>query len=516
MPELPEDVLAAAWRRVGFTPDGVAHLLGPLAESLLASGNRAPALRALERAAEEGASPAGDRELAAWVRLLVLGESVRAEDLSSDGTDDPSLVVVLVALGIAESDGESVTPLVTVRPVDLGERTGWAVSDPLVPGREPASDHVIGIGSATTTLDALAVRPAAGDRVLDVGTGSGYLALRAAAAGARVVATDVNPRALALTGLGADLSGLAVDARLGSLLAPARGRFDRIVSNPPFVVSGRTGEGATYRDGGAPGDALVAELLRGVGDHIEPGGTAQLLANWEERAGEDWTARVGGWVDPALDLWVVRRDSIDPATYVDTWLRDGGTHPAAGRAAFEAAAERWLGDLEARGVTAIGMGHVTVRRPGVDEPAGAPWRRLEDAQGLGSGRLGDHVAAVLDAVARLRPALDDDDALLATTLLVAPDVTEVRHHRPGAAEPEVIELVQGGGYARTIRATTGLSAVVGACDGELPLGVLVDAVAGLLEVPATDLRAELTWWLRELLVTGMLVPTTDHPEKEHP
>ncbi|MGC5615449.1 DUF7059 domain-containing protein [Georgenia sp. Z1491] len=502
MQPLPEETLAAAWRHAGFTPDGVARLLGPLAETLLATGSRVPARAALD------AAGTADQELAVWVRLFVLGERVDAADLTSRGpTGEPDVVVLLVALGLTESDGTTVTPLVTVAPVDLGDRTGWAVSDRLVPGVAPGPEHVVGVGAATRTLDTLTVRPRPGDRLLDVGTGGGYLALRAAAAGARVVATDVNPRALALTGLGADLSAVSIDLWRGSLFEPVRGQFDRIVSNPPFVVSGRTGaERTTYRDGGAAGDALVAELLRGVGEHLAPGGTAQLLANWEHLGGEDWRQRVGGWVDTDLDLWVVQRDAADPATYVDTWLRDGGAHPAAGREEFEAQAARWLGDLEDRGVSAIGMGHVTVRRPGADEPAGAPWRRLEDADGLGSGRLGDHVAAVLDAVALLRPALVDDEALLAATVVVAADVTEVRHHRPGAGQPEVIELVQGGGYARTVRASTGLSAVVGACDGELPLGVLVDAVAGLLDVDATGLRTELVPQLRELIETGMLAP----------
>ncbi|MGO1511119.1 MAG: DUF7059 domain-containing protein [Actinomycetaceae bacterium] len=506
MPQLPEESLAGVWRRAGFTPDGVARLLGPVAQALLASGDRAPALRALEGAT----GPA-----AAWTRLFVLGQGVAAADLvpagapvqEQDPQDGPDPVVVLVALGMAAFDGERVEPLVGVTPAELGDRAGWVLADLLVPGREPAHEHVIGVGAATRTLDSLAVRPAPGERFLDVGTGSGYLALRAAALGAEVVATDVNPRALALTGLGAELSGVSVDARLGSLLAPAHGRFDTIVSNPPFVISGRAGEdGATYRDGGAAGDGLVAELLAGVGDHLAPGGTAQLLANWEHVEGADWRDRVAGWVDPALDLWVVQRDAVDPATYVDTWLRDGGAHPAAGRDSFERAADRWLGDLEARGVTAIGMGHVTVRRRGEEDPGGPAWRRLEEATGPVRQRLGEHVAGVLDAVALLRPALGDDAALLGSRLAVAPDVTEVRHHRPGAAEAEVIELVQGGGYGRTVRASTGLAAVVGACDGELTLGTLVTAVAGLLEVDADALTAELVWWLRELLATGMLVP----------
>src|SRR4051812_10715002 len=78
-----------------------------------------------------------------------------------------------------------------------------------------------------------------GKRVVDVGTGSGVLALAAARAGAtRVFAVDVNPNAArtALENARANGFGDRVSAVCGDLLSAVSpdARFDAILSNPPF------------------------------------------------------------------------------------------------------------------------------------------------------------------------------------------------------------------------------------------------------------------------------------------
>jgi hypothetical protein len=68
----------------------------------------------------------------------------------------------------------------------------------------------------------------------------------------------------------------------------------------------------------------------------------------------------------------------------------------------------------------------------------------------------------------------------------------------------VIELRQGGGFGRALAVDPGLAALVGACDGDLPAGALIDAIAQLLEVDPVALRADLIPRVRELLFTGFL------------
>lgn len=110
------------------------------------------------------------------------------------------------------------------------------VGDPLPmlfkpPGVYPAQ------GDTALLLQALrreAVGP--GHRVLDVGTGSGALAVAAARTGARVTAVDVSRRAVATAWLNSALHGRRIVLHRGDLFAPVAGRtFDVIISNPPYV-----------------------------------------------------------------------------------------------------------------------------------------------------------------------------------------------------------------------------------------------------------------------------------------
>ena len=88
-------------------------------------------------------------------------------------------------------------------------------------------------------IDSLEV--ADGERVLDVGCGSGVVALAAAARGPGVTVhtVDSNPRAVQCTALGADLNGFA-DRMTATLTADAMpptdllGTFDVAAGNPPY------------------------------------------------------------------------------------------------------------------------------------------------------------------------------------------------------------------------------------------------------------------------------------------
>ena len=490
----------------GFTVDALGDLLGDVATRALAREQLVPAALVARR--HEG------EPLATLLAAFVLGRTVAtgalARALPTLGVDGAA------ALGLVETDGDTARPVVELRPHaavdDDGTTDWWLVSD-LGDSRTGAPlrpDHVLGAGGASTTLARSTVRTAVA-RVLDVGTGCGVQALHAARHAAHVTGTDTSPRALAVAALNWRLNAPAVegtelDLRRGSLLEPVRGeRFDLVVSNPPFVISPRTGHGAAaptleYRDAGFVGDTLVQRLLSGIPDALAPGGVAQLLGNWELRGGEPWTERVGGWLDDGatsgLDAWVVQREVQDPAEYVELWMRDAGQHAAPDADERYAA---WLADFEARGVEAVGFGLLTLRRPAA---GGAPTlRRLEERR-AGELPAGHEVAAALRAHDWLRGR--DDVALLESTLHVAPDVTEERHHLPGAEEPAAILLRQGA-EGRVVQVSTAVAGLVGACDGTLTVGRIAGALATLLERPAAEVRAEVLPAVRGLVADGLLL-----------
>jgi methylase of polypeptide subunit release factors len=493
---LRDDLFAAS-----FTVDAVEELWGADAAAALRRGHREPAIRALE---------GRDDPVATLARLFVLGVPVSRVALA--GAVPTLGVAGAENLGLVAGAGDECLPLVDVRPhafVDeLGPGSWWIVSDlgEAALGRGVPEGHVLGVGGASLTLAGLTVGTPAGS-VLDLGTGCGIQALHAARHARRVVATDISPRALELAALNAALNGIRrIEFRLGSLYEPvAAETFDRIVSNPPFVITPRTHgvPSYEYRDGGLEGDDLVASVIAGAVERLAPGGIAQLLGNWEYRSGGDAFERVGEWVDAAgLDAWVVEREVQDAASYAETWIRDGGI--LARTEEFDRLYSAWLDDFASRGVTAVGFGYLTLRRPRAGAPTLRRLERLDGALGHNPTGLGRVVAATLDAF-DWQHALDDAQ-LCASVLAVAPDVTEERHYWPGDEHPTVMDLRQGGGFGRTHPLGTALAAVVGACDGELPLGAICSAVADLLEVDESELVAEIVPAVRELVTTGFLLP----------
>jgi SAM-dependent methyltransferase len=117
--------------------------------------------------------------------------------------------------------------------------------------------------------------PVAGRRAFDVGTGTGVLAFVLARAGASVVATDLEPRALACARENAERLALSdrVEILAADLFPP--GTADLVVSNPPWLPdAARTPlERAVYD----PGGAFLERLVAGLPERLAPGGEAWIV-----------------------------------------------------------------------------------------------------------------------------------------------------------------------------------------------------------------------------------------------
>ncbi|MFC2099956.1 peptide chain release factor N(5)-glutamine methyltransferase [Candidatus Bipolaricaulota bacterium] len=122
-------------------------------------------------------------------------------------------------------------------------------------------------------------------RCLDLGTGSGVIAICLARylPRAQVTALDISPAALQLAGENATMN--EVDERIEFMKSDwfthVTGRFDLIAANPPYVDRAelpglpqevRDHEPREALDGGTGGLEQIGRLLRGVPEHLAPGG----------------------------------------------------------------------------------------------------------------------------------------------------------------------------------------------------------------------------------------------------
>ncbi len=181
-----------------------------------------------------------------------------------------------------------------------------SAAPPPVPERPLAADLTVYPAKEDTYLLLPFASVPPGTRVLEVGTGGGLIALAAARAGGRVVATDRNASALSQLRREALREGLPVSP-VRTDLARGLGRFDRVLSNPPYLPwpegSGEELDRGTRLalDGGPDGVRFLARLLSDLPDLLVPGGEAFVLVSTvqdPERLADlrdRWRARGGQW-----------------------------------------------------------------------------------------------------------------------------------------------------------------------------------------------------------------------------
>jgi SAM-dependent methyltransferase len=240
------------------------------------------------------------------------------------------------------------------------------VSDP--PGAD-RPDMVQGVTAAARTLANLLV-PRRVRSALDLGCGSGFLALRLSRQAEWVVGTDVNPRAIEMARRSAALSGVRnAEWRAGDWYAPVQGeRFDLIACNPPYVVSPETR--LVFRDGSEATEGVVRAAAR----HLVPGGLAQFLVNWPH-AEDDWVGPLRPWVPAGCDALVVHHASLRPRQYAETWAAPDRV-------------DAWLCWYDERGIEAIGAAFLALRRRDDDGP---PRLQALEAVRMPTPRAGLHV-----------------------------------------------------------------------------------------------------------------------------
>ena len=171
----------------------------------------------------------------------------------------------------------------------------------------PMVFHPRYFGSSPILANFISSLNLAGKSFLDVGCGSGLIAMCAARRGAHVMAVDINPEAVRCTLANAQRHGLQVSARLSDLFSTIENaEFDVIAFNPPFLpgIAQSPVESAFY--GGLNFD-VIRRFATDVRKHLQPGGSIYMILSTD--------------IDVAAIEQIFReqRFEVSPATSAD-WL----------------------------------------------------------------------------------------------------------------------------------------------------------------------------------------------------
>jgi len=462
------ELLRVALRNARYTADGLAESLGE--HGFVPRGeNVTIALRML-----------GDDPRSTLIRLFLLELEVSVAEASS-----ALPVAAAAACGLVEVRGDTVVPQVQLIPA--GDLV-FACDRPAGGGQA----HVVGPAPSGLLLANLTVRRTV-ESALDLGTGCGIQAVAAVRQTKRVVATDVNPRALEFTDFNRLLNGGGtIELREGSLYEPVAGeRFDLIVCNPPFAVSPDTT--FTYRDSGLSGDQICERLVRETPDHLTDGGIAHLVLSWAIRAGEEPDDAVLRWVDGlGCDALLLRYNVESPLQYAAGW---NANDPDVGDAV-----DRWLAYYEELGIDALAYGALTLRRR-----EGRNWAHAEEVAFDRLDPAGEHVERLLRTHTYL-VGIDDGRDLLDGVFALAgrQRLDQTLRPQPGgfAVEGAWLALDDGLGFRAAVDGVA--VELVARVDGRRTLREVVAEVASSLDVDPGEAEQAALPVVRRMLELGFL------------
>ncbi len=365
----------------------------------------------LERALRAGHVPAIPSLTPSELRVLrqVFDLHSYAGDRAASGTGKPDALSSLFALGLPvglDPARDAFHPLDLDRLIESGllYKAGREVKAHFRAQRyqglillsdffqwESDPEFVLPIGPAGNYLALLTIRQPV-ESALDLGCGCGIQSLLASKHSHRVIATDINPRAVALTRLNAELNDIHnIETRLGSYFEPVRGqRFNLIVANLPYVIAPE--RRLIYRTVDGVGNAALCERLKEIPGCLAENGFAQVLINWVHKDGQDPSEPIRQAVGGSeMDAWLIHNASKEPGQYAEMWLKHQAQRDPQ---QLQKTKQIWLRWYRDHHMDRIALGAITLRRRShahnwfcsatvrrsLEEPGGQQFQRLFAAQ----------------------------------------------------------------------------------------------------------------------------------------
>lgn len=127
----------------------------------------------------------------------------------------------------------------------------------------PSDDSILLIGSFDVGR---------GERVLEIGCGSGVVSIHCMINGAKVTCGDINPKAVSLTRKNIDANGLEAEVFETDVYSNIDGKYDTIIFNLPYLPVQEEGDLARSWSGGEDGLGPLPELLSSAPEHLNKDG----------------------------------------------------------------------------------------------------------------------------------------------------------------------------------------------------------------------------------------------------
>ncbi len=369
--------------------------------------------------------------------------------------------------------------------------------------RQRNRDVVIG-PSATTNLLAKAALRTPCESVLDIGTGTGVLAILATRFSSRVTATDVNERALSFARFNAALNGVeGVEFVAGDALAPVHGRrFARILANPPFFLAAK--RRFTHSDSPIELDGFTRKLAMEAPQHLEENGVFQMICEWVQVEGESSDQRLRSWTaGSGCDVFVLMGPSFAPAAYAERRHNEAATLYRDGNE--DSLSER-LNYLLGHGVEYVRSGIFTMRKR-----TGNNWFTAVS----GDFTKGTAVA-IQQRMAGLKWLNEHTaDEWLAARLRLTPDTLIKQTTTLGENGWRAnVQISKADGIEDALSIDLAVLRTIELFDGSRTLQEITGQMARVQEIPTEEAKAKCLSLAKRLLQSGFVMPVDERANQQ--
>jgi len=226
--------------------------------------------------------------------------------------------------------------------------------------------------------------------------------------------------------------------------------------------------------------------------HLNDGGFAEIICNWEEHRDQPWEKRLAGWVSRKdCDAWILRNSSSSAESYSRAWLSDVSPEN------FKQKTEEWINYFNDRHVSSVGIGMIVMRlAEGRDN-----WIRVDSACPKKLANAGKHVERIFELQSYINSIPENAD-LLERRFTISPFSVLEQRHQPGKKGWQYTgaQLSLTEGIASTVQLNQNTVKLIVRCDGNKSIGNL------LAETVEPDQKEAVLEQVRNLVMLGFLWP----------